>query len=212
MVLSELTNKELKGILRENDVRNYSKMNKKGLLKKVNQLIKEQNGGKSKKKYRLRGGSPQKKGNQGATTPATAVSYDILNNNTKEKDSTATANAPGTPANAATANAPGTHGTPATTTDVEELSAINSDKRETPIASEASALPLENHNPSDALKKPPQEKLKYMKNDSINPINTVQVPNPYRNTKNNSTRISTSNNNNNNKNKPKDECGACTIL
>ena len=61
MVLSELTNKELKGILRENDVRNYSKMNKKGLLKKVNQLIKEQNGGNSgkgkngkKKKYTLK--------------------------------------------------------------------------------------------------------------------------------------------------------------
>jgi hypothetical protein len=61
MVLSELTNKELKGILRENNVRNYSKLNKKGLLKKVNQLIKEQNGGKDgkgkngkKKKYTLK--------------------------------------------------------------------------------------------------------------------------------------------------------------
>ena len=212
MVLSELTNKELKGILRENDARNYSKLNKKGLLKKVNQLIKEQNGGKSKKKYRLRGGSPLKKGNQGDTTPArtginygipestNAVNYDILNN-TKEKAPLATANA----------NAPTAPGTPATTTDVEELSTINSGKRETPIASEASAPPLENPNPSDALKKPPPEKLKYMKNESINPINTVQVPNPYRNTKNNSTRISTSNNNNN-KNKPKDECGSCSIL
>ena len=68
MVLSELTNKELKGILRENDVRNYSKMNKKGLLKKVKQLIKAQNGGKDgkgkngkKKKYTLKdfiGGAP----------------------------------------------------------------------------------------------------------------------------------------------------------
>jgi hypothetical protein len=67
MVLSELTNKELKSILRENDVRNYSKLNKKGLLKKVNQLIKAQNGGGKKsgkggnKKYTLRdliGGKP----------------------------------------------------------------------------------------------------------------------------------------------------------
>lgn len=48
MVLSELTNKELKGILRENDVRNYSKLNKKNLVKKVNQLIKAQNGGGKK--------------------------------------------------------------------------------------------------------------------------------------------------------------------
>jgi hypothetical protein len=67
MVLSELTNKELKGILRENHVRNYSKLNKKGLLKKVNQLIKAQNGGGKKngkgknKKYTLKeliGGTP----------------------------------------------------------------------------------------------------------------------------------------------------------
>ena len=44
----------------ENDVRNYSKLNKKGLLKKVKQLIKAQNGGNSKKKYRLRGGTGAK--------------------------------------------------------------------------------------------------------------------------------------------------------
>jgi hypothetical protein len=60
MVLSELTNKELKSILRENDVRNYSKLNKKNLVKKVNQLIKAQNGGGKKsgkgknKKYTLK--------------------------------------------------------------------------------------------------------------------------------------------------------------
>lgn len=67
MVLSELTNKELKGILRENNVRNYSKLNKKNLVKKVNQLIKAQNGGGKKsgkgenKKYNRReliGGAP----------------------------------------------------------------------------------------------------------------------------------------------------------
>ena len=67
MVLSELTNKELKGILRENNVRNYSKLNKKNLVKKVNQLIKAQHGGGKKsgkdgnKKYtwrKLIGGAP----------------------------------------------------------------------------------------------------------------------------------------------------------
>jgi hypothetical protein len=45
MTISQLTNKELKNILRENNVKNYSKLNKKNLLKKVNQLIKKQNGG-----------------------------------------------------------------------------------------------------------------------------------------------------------------------
>jgi len=64
MELSELTNKELKYILRQNKVKNYSKLNKKGLLKKVNQLIKEQSGGNTEnrtngsKKIRLRGGEP----------------------------------------------------------------------------------------------------------------------------------------------------------
>ena len=50
MELSELTNKELKGILRENDVRNYSKLNKKDLVKKVNKLLNSQIGGKIKYK------------------------------------------------------------------------------------------------------------------------------------------------------------------
>ena len=49
MELSELTNRELKNILRENQVKNYSNLNKKQLVKKVNQLIREQNGGKSGK-------------------------------------------------------------------------------------------------------------------------------------------------------------------
>ena len=68
MEFSELTNKELKGILRENQVKNYSNLNKKELVKKVKQLTREQNGGKSgkgkngkKKKYTLKdlfGGDP----------------------------------------------------------------------------------------------------------------------------------------------------------
>jgi len=64
MELSELTNRELKNILRENQVKNYSKLNKKELVKKVNQLTREQNGGKSgKRKYKLKeliGGQPEK--------------------------------------------------------------------------------------------------------------------------------------------------------
>ena len=74
MELSELTNKELKNILRQNQVKNYSKLNKKNLVKKVNQLIKSLNGGNSKKKYRLRGGivvSPRKNDPPGPPPVAT---------------------------------------------------------------------------------------------------------------------------------------------
>jgi len=39
MGLSELTNKELKNILRQNNIKNYSKLNKKDLTKKVKKLI-----------------------------------------------------------------------------------------------------------------------------------------------------------------------------
>jgi len=52
MRLSDLTNKELKNILRQKNVKNYSKFNKKDLVKMVNQLINAQNGGK--KKYKLK--------------------------------------------------------------------------------------------------------------------------------------------------------------
>ena len=77
MEFSELTNIELKSILRENQVKNYSKLNKKDLVKKLNQLIKAQNGGNSgkrnnrnngKKKYKLKqliGGGPPVEGTPG---------------------------------------------------------------------------------------------------------------------------------------------------
>ena len=51
--LTELTNRELKNILRENQIKNYSKLNKKDLVKKVNQLIKAQNGEKSGKRKNI---------------------------------------------------------------------------------------------------------------------------------------------------------------
>jgi hypothetical protein len=51
MELSELTNRELKNILRQNNIKNYSKLNKKELVKKVNKLIKVKNGGNCNKKY-----------------------------------------------------------------------------------------------------------------------------------------------------------------
>ena len=43
--LYEFTNKKLRDILKKNQVKNYSKMNKKDLIKKVNQLTNSQNGG-----------------------------------------------------------------------------------------------------------------------------------------------------------------------
>jgi hypothetical protein len=89
MGLSDLTNKELKNILRENDVKNYSKFNKKDLVKMVNQLINAQNGGKNekikngKKKYKLKeliGGEPPE------------VKQPLLSNNNRNKNSPITNN------------------------------------------------------------------------------------------------------------------------
>ena len=210
MVLSELTNKELKGILRENDARNYSKLNKKNLVKKVNQLIKTQNGG-SKKKYRLRGGSPRK-GNQGATTPArtginygipeskTAVNYDILNNNTKANEK----------APIATANAPGTHGTPATAS--VPPANLTKSKQPTKIngASAPEVEPVTNSTANSTAN------LTAKKNPlmvySANPTNQNFIgkaegitPVQYGNPKPNQTSTNNSANN-------KDACGACSIL
>ena len=124
MELSNLSNKELKNILRENSVKNYSKLNKKDLVKKVNQLIKAQNGGKSgkgkngkKKKYILndfiRGGTPAANivtGATGATgTPGTPAANTVTG-------ATGATGTPGTPAaNTVTGatGATGTLGTPA---------------------------------------------------------------------------------------------------
>lgn len=199
MVLSELTNKELMGILRENDVRNYSKLNKKGLLKKVNQLIKEQNGG-SKKKYRLRGGSPLKKGNQGDTTPATAVNYDILNNNTNEKDSiaTATANAPGTPANAANAApAPGANGPTPPNTPGAPAAQVNSPEATAPLLENKKTQTNTKKDPLMVYSANPTNKNYKGKAEGLTPIQ-------YGNIKPN-------NSSTNNKNTT-DACGSCSIL
>ena len=64
--LSKLTNRELKNILHDNQIKNYSKLNKKNLVKKVNQFINKQSGGNSSrrnnKKYTLKelvGGVPE---------------------------------------------------------------------------------------------------------------------------------------------------------
>ena len=98
MEFSELTNTELKSILRENQVKNYSKLNKKDLVKKLNQLIKAQNGGNSgkrnnrkngKKKYKLKqligGGSPVEgtpgePGEPADSTPADSTPAEVERN------------------------------------------------------------------------------------------------------------------------------------
>jgi len=43
--LSILTNKELKDILKKKKIKNYSKMNKRDLIEKINQITISQNGG-----------------------------------------------------------------------------------------------------------------------------------------------------------------------
>jgi hypothetical protein len=114
MELSNLSNKELKNILRENSVKNYSKLNKKDLVKKVNQLIKAQNGGKSgkgkngkKKKYILndfiRGGS---------NAPGTSTAPDATGTPAANTVTGATG-ATGTPAANTVTGATGTPGIPA---------------------------------------------------------------------------------------------------
>ena len=100
MEFSELTNIELKSILRENQVKNYSKLNKKDLVKKLNQLIKAQNGGnsgkrnnrkKGKKKYKLKqliGGGPPVEGTPGEpvdSTPAEVQRNNIESSSAKSK-------------------------------------------------------------------------------------------------------------------------------
>lgn len=192
MVLSELTNKELKGILRENDVRNYSKLNKKNLVKKVNQLIKAQNGGKSKKKYRLRGGSPLKNGNQGDTAPATATAAngpapapDAVANGALVSANGAT---PGDPVSATPANTPGAPAAPA--------------------AQGATAPPLENNQTQTNTNKDhlmmvysanPKNKNSIGKAEGLTPTQKYGNIKP--------TNSSTNNSANN-----KDACGACSIL
>jgi len=55
--LLKLTNRELKNILRENSIKNYSKLNKKDLVNKVNKILNiQQKGGKKYKLKNLNGG------------------------------------------------------------------------------------------------------------------------------------------------------------
>jgi hypothetical protein len=112
MEFSELTNIELKSILRENQVKNYSKLNKKDLVKKLNQLIKAQNGGNSgkrnnrkngKKKYKLKqligGGPPGEPGTPADSTPNGVQPAVVQRNNNIESSSSASATATAPPQN-----------------------------------------------------------------------------------------------------------------
>jgi hypothetical protein len=231
MVLSELTNKELKGILRENDVRNYSKLNKKGLLKKVNQLIKEQNGGKNgkgkngkKKKYTLKdfigGAHPVD-----PATPADPAD-------------------PAAPAAPAALEKPGALAAPAPAAlekpgapDAEGSLTVKINKTNPPPiyngrytgpsiintrinTTSASAPPHEDIGISDATA--PESKTK---SSSINSAlyvygtknngkrNSNGAPRlPYLSQNNAPAEVSLSELNNSNKNKKNDDCGACNIL
>ena len=88
MKLSELTNRELKNILRVNKIKYYSKLNKKDLVKKVNELIFNQNGGKKSgkrknKKYtliELIGGDPVDLANNTAVAARNNTAVAAINN------------------------------------------------------------------------------------------------------------------------------------
>ena len=221
MVLSELTNKELKGILRENDVRNYSKMNKKGLLKKVNQLIKAQNGGNSgkgkngkKKKYTLKDFI----GGRDPTDPTAPPAAPAVGTPPAGAPAApAVGNPPANPAKPvhgppaeATATAPA--GPPATIAKpiinpptVNKNSTVPAQSTERTNIRFASAPPTENN-------APPRRVYMPTNNGSINPSNTVKVPNPYLNPNYTPTNYTSNINRAKNKNKSTDECGSCSIL
>jgi hypothetical protein len=88
MELSELTNRELKNILRQNNVKNFSKLNKKELIKKVNKLIKVKNGGNQNKKYtfkNLSGGENGETPAESTTKPSNPSSLGSAISNLKNK-------------------------------------------------------------------------------------------------------------------------------
>jgi hypothetical protein len=94
MGLSELTNRELKNILRQNNVKNFSKLNKKDLVKKVNKLLNSQNSGNSNKminkKYTLKeliGGNGELEENPvGPSAPPINEKNEKLGKNTAEQN------------------------------------------------------------------------------------------------------------------------------
>jgi hypothetical protein len=212
MVLSELTNKELKSILRENDVRNYSKLNKKNLVKKVNQLIKAQNGGGKKsgkgknKKYTLReliGGTllTDKNGKPIYSPPLNSPGGQDnpkLNANpqlTPQGDTTQGANTASQGALPPASALPSASAPPLINSSkgVVEQTAISRNGQNNAARARGDPLP------------PPR--LAYRQDGSIDdPKQLQQAPIPYNPYLNPPQRVT-----NINKNKPKDECGPCSI-
>ena len=92
MGLSELTNRELKNILRQNNVKNFSNLNKKDLVKKVNKLLNSQNSGNSNKminkKYTLKefiGGNGEEEKKVGPSAPQISEENEENKNLEKKK-------------------------------------------------------------------------------------------------------------------------------
>jgi hypothetical protein len=239
MVLSELTNKELKGILRENHVRNYSKLNKKGLLKKVNQLIKAQNGGGKKngkgknKKYTLKdliGGTkptdkngkpiPPAKGSPPAginygINQSDAVNYSLLNSNAQAAAPPATASAPPATASATPANV--------TNSTLTKPTSIQQSVRPSPTVNETSQIPpvsIESTNISKASAPPLEDELAANPTTKNNALKVYSADPKNRNfigkangitpTKKYGNMQPNQTSTNNSAN-TKDECGACSI-
>jgi len=221
MVLSELTNKELKSILRENDVRNYSKLNKKNLVKKVNQLIKVQNDGGKKsekgenKKYTLReliGGTPGLGPNGKPLTEVTVANATVANATVANTTIAKPVAPPGANATGAPLKANITIATPSPTVNPANGQIPASLQRGT-NTSLASAPELNNNNKITESKSLPPARSNnalYVYGTEI-PVTTnsnkaITKQRPYMKTPNNNS------NNNTKANKPKDDCGPCSIL
>ena len=190
MELYKLSNKELKGILRENQVKNYSKLNKKELVKKVNQLTREQNGGKSGKgKNRLKeliGGEP------GELKPL------LSNNNRKNKNGPptiytreSTGYQPPSPANI-----------PITQNEKNKATLQQQQQLSAPLLSESEQKKINNHEEKRQINEATRRSLE---NQSVKqPLNQVN--------NNEATRRSLENQSVNQPSKQeKNECGLCTI-
>ena len=206
MGLSELTNKELKNILRQNNIKNYSKLNKKDLTKKVNQLIKLQdNAGK-----KINGGSI-------SNTKTTSVPINVKTNLNKKN----------TPPSKVIPS-------PESVTELEQTSNVKnvkviSNKENLPpvISSPESAGQLEptvKNNQREEVESHPitSETNQSNPNQNVTQANNKKIPSapPYNKKElnelnnrefNRKTQIAI-NESKSNQNLKKEECGACTIL
>jgi hypothetical protein len=196
MGLSELTNKELKNILRQNNIKNYSKLNKKDLTKKVNQLIKLQNNAGKK----INGG-------YNSNTKNTSVPINVKTNLNKK-------NIPPSPESVTELEQ---------TSNVKNVKFISNNENLPPVISSTESAgqlePTVKNNQREEVESHPitSETNQSNPNQNVIQANNKNLPSapPYSkkelNELNRKTQLAI-NESKSNQNLKKEECGACTIL